>query len=60
MIRRMRSDEYGPPDKLNTTRLIFVNKNGEEVPVNFSATIIRERGREVGAASASFPTCGRS
>jgi two-component system NtrC family sensor kinase len=47
MIRRMRSPEYGPPDKLNTTRLIFVNKKGEEVPVNFSATIIRERGREV-------------
>jgi signal transduction histidine kinase len=43
----MRSDEYGPPDKLNTTRMTFFNKNGEEVPVNFSATIIRERGREV-------------
>ena len=47
MMRRMRSQEYGPPDKLNTTRLIFINKKGEEVPVNFSATIIRERGREV-------------
>ena len=49
MMRRMRSDEYGPPDKLNTTRLTFINKNGEEVPVNFSATIIRERGQEVGS-----------
>ncbi|MCL4501058.1 MAG: PAS domain S-box protein, partial [Deltaproteobacteria bacterium] len=47
MMRRMRSNEYGPTDKLNTTRLIFINKNGEEAPVNFSATIIRERGREV-------------
>ena len=47
MMRRMRSKEYGPPDKLNTTRLIFINHKGEEVPVNFSATIIRERGREV-------------
>ncbi len=47
MMRRMRSEEYGPPDKLNTTRLIFINQKGEEVPVNFSATIIRERGREV-------------
>jgi PAS domain S-box-containing protein len=47
MMRRMRSDEYGPPDKLNTTRMNFINKNGEEVPVNFSATIIRERGEEV-------------
>jgi two-component system NtrC family sensor kinase len=49
MMRRMRSDEYGPPDKLTTTRITFVNKKGEEVPVNFSASIIRERGREVGS-----------
>jgi two-component system NtrC family sensor kinase len=49
MMRRMRGDEYGPPDKLNTTRMTFINKHGEEVPVNFSATIIRERGREVGS-----------
>ena len=49
MMRRMRSPEYGPPDKLNTTRITFINKKGEEVPVNFSATIIRERGVEVGS-----------
>jgi two-component system NtrC family sensor kinase len=47
MMRRMRGPEYGPPDKLNTTRLTFINKAGEEVPVNFSAAIIRERGEEV-------------
>jgi two-component system NtrC family sensor kinase len=47
MMRRMRSEEFGPPDKLNTTRITFINKAGEEVPVNFYATIIRERGREV-------------
>ncbi|MFA5112328.1 MAG: PAS domain S-box protein, partial [Desulfobaccales bacterium] len=49
MMRRMRSNEYGPPDKLNTSRITFINKQGEEVPVNFSATIIRERGEEVGS-----------
>jgi two-component system NtrC family sensor kinase len=49
MMRRMRSNEYGPPDKLNTTRINFTNKDGEEVPVNFSASIIRERGQEVGS-----------
>ena len=49
MMRRMRSAEYGPPDKLPTTRMTFINKDGEEVPVNFSATIIRERGEEVGS-----------
>jgi two-component system, NtrC family, sensor kinase len=49
MMRRMRGDEYGPPDKLPTTRMTFINKKGEDVPVNFSATIIRERGEEVGS-----------
>jgi two-component system, NtrC family, sensor kinase len=49
MMQRMRGNEYGPPDKLNTTRMTFINKSGEEVPVNFSATIIRERGEEVGS-----------
>jgi len=49
MMRRMRSDEYGPPDKLTTTRMTFINKDGEDVPVNFSATIIRERGQEAGS-----------
>jgi PAS domain S-box-containing protein len=49
MMRRMRSDEYGPPDKLTTTRMTFFNKKGEAVPVNFSATIIRERSQEVGS-----------
>ncbi len=49
MKRRMLSDEYGPPDRLNTTQINFYNKNGEEIPVNFSAAIIREKGREVGS-----------
>jgi PAS domain S-box-containing protein len=49
MKRRMLSDEYGPPDRLNTTQITFYNKNGEPVPVNFSAAIIREKGQEVGS-----------
>ncbi|MDD3580138.1 MAG: PAS domain S-box protein [Desulfobacca sp.] len=49
MMRRMRSDKFGPPDKLQTTRMTFRAKDGEEVPVNFSAAIIRDRGREVGS-----------
>jgi len=48
-MRRMRSNEYGPPGKLNTTRMSFVRKNGEMVPVNFSAAIIKEGGREIGS-----------
>ena len=47
MMRRLRSDEYGPPDKLNSTEIIFYDKAGNEVPVSFSAAIIREGGEEI-------------
>ncbi len=49
IMHRLRSDEYGPPGKLNTTRLIFKSKDGEEIPVNFSAALIREGDREIGS-----------
>jgi PAS domain S-box-containing protein len=49
MMRRMRSPEYGPKDKLNTTLITFIHKNGEEVPVLFSAAIVREHNKEVGS-----------
>ncbi len=47
MMRRMRSDEYGPIDKLNSTEIIFYDKAGNEVPVSFSASIVREAGEEI-------------
>ena len=47
-MRRMRSGEYGPPGKLTSTRITLVRKDGEEVPVNFSAAIIEKNGREIG------------
>lgn len=49
MMRRMRSDEYGPPGILETTQITFINKDGEEVPVNFSASIVMDGEREVGS-----------
>jgi PAS domain S-box-containing protein len=49
MMRRMRGSEYGPKDKLNSTQLTFLHKNGEEVPVLFSAAIVREHNKEVGS-----------
>ena len=49
MMRRMRSNQYGPPGKLNPSRISFTSKSGEEVPVNFSAAIIMEGGREIGS-----------
>ena len=47
-MRRMRSGEYGPPGKLNSTRITLVRKDGEEVPVSFSAAIIRKNSNEIG------------
>jgi PAS domain S-box-containing protein len=48
--RRMLSNECGPADRLNTTQITFCNKDGEEVPVNFSAAILRDnKGNEVGS-----------
>jgi two-component system NtrC family sensor kinase len=49
MMRRMRSPEFGPKDKLNTTLITFFHKNGEEVPILFSAAIVREHNKEVGS-----------
>ena len=49
MMRRMRSDEYGPKDKLPSTQITFFHKSGEEVPVLFSAAIVREHSKEVGS-----------
>jgi two-component system NtrC family sensor kinase len=49
MMRRMRSNKYGPPGKLNPTRISFTGKSGEEVPVNFSAAMITEGGQEIGS-----------
>ncbi len=49
MMRRMRSNDYGPSGKLNPTRISFTNKNGEIVPVNFSAALIEEGSRMIGS-----------
>jgi two-component system NtrC family sensor kinase len=49
MMRRMRSGEHGLPGKLASTRVTLVGKNGEEVPVNFSAAIIKKDDREIGS-----------
>ena len=47
IMRRMRSDEYGPPGKLRTTPINFLSKTGEEIPVMFSAAIIKEGDQEI-------------
>jgi PAS domain S-box-containing protein len=47
VMRRIRSNDYGPPDRLGNMQVVFINKEGEEVPVNFSAAIIREGDKEI-------------
>lgn len=49
IMRRMRSHEYGPPGKLISTRITLVRNDGEEVPVNFSAALIKKDDREIGS-----------
>ena len=49
IMRRMRSREYGPPGKLTSLRVTLARKDGEEVPVSFSAAIIKKDDREIGS-----------
>ena len=49
IMRRMRSGEQGLPGKLPSTRMTLFRKDGEEVPVNFSAAIIKKGDREIGS-----------
>ena len=49
IMRLMRSTDYGPPGKVTSLRITLVGKDGEEVPVNFSAAIIKQNEREIGS-----------
>ena len=49
IMRRMRSNDYGPPGKATSLRITLVTKNCEEVPVNFSAALITQNEREIGS-----------
>jgi two-component system, NtrC family, sensor kinase len=49
IMRRMRSNEYGPPGKVTFLPVTLTRKDGEEVPVNFSAAIIRKDDTEIGS-----------
>jgi two-component system NtrC family sensor kinase len=46
-MRKMRSDQYGPPGKLNPTSMTVTTKDGREIPVTLAASIMD--GREVGS-----------
>jgi len=46
-MEKMRSNRYGPLGKLNPTSMTITTKQGEEVPVTLSASIITVEGKEV-------------
>ncbi|MFC1824414.1 ATP-binding protein, partial [Thermodesulfobacteriota bacterium] len=46
---KMRSDRYGPLGKLNPTSMTISTKEGEEIPVTLSASIITIEEKEVGS-----------
>ena len=48
-MRKMRSDRYGPVGKLNPTSMSIRTRDGDEVPVTLSASIINVEGKEVGS-----------
>jgi len=54
-MRKMRSDDFGPPGKMNPTSMTVTTKDGQEIPVTLSASIIT-----MGAAWGYLRTCGKS
>lgn len=48
-MRKMRSDRFGPPGKLNPTSMTITTKDGKEIPVTLSAALIKIDGKEMGS-----------
>ncbi|OGP59612.1 MAG: hypothetical protein A2V67_15465 [Deltaproteobacteria bacterium RBG_13_61_14] len=47
VMRKLRSPDYGGVGKLETCSNTILGKDGEEIPINMSASIIYEDGREI-------------
>ena len=47
IMKKLRTDDYGGKGKLSATPYIILNKSGEKVPINMSAFLVYEEGREV-------------
>jgi len=48
-MKKMRSDQHGPPGKLNPTSMTVTTKDGNEIPVTLSASLISIDGQEMGS-----------
>ena len=47
IMRHMQGKKYGGPGKLNSRQINILNASGEEIPVELTASIIYEEGKEV-------------
>lgn len=48
-MKKMRSDQHGPADKLNPTSMTIATKERKELPVTLSASIMTVNGKEMGS-----------
>lgn len=48
-MQKMRSHQHGPPGKLNPTSMTIVTKQGEEIPVTLSASLIKIDNKDIGS-----------
>ena len=47
VMKKLRSPDYGGVGKLHTTEMTVINSSGEEIPVEMTASIIYQNGKEV-------------
>ena len=47
VMRKLRSDDYGGKGKLNSSKVDYLRKNGEIIPISINASIVYEEGKEV-------------
>lgn len=47
IMKKLRSTDYGGVGRLNSTKISIINSSGEEIPVELTASIIYENGKEI-------------
>jgi len=47
IMRKLRSEDYGGVGKLTPIRITVLSKDGEEIPIELSAALVYEEGREI-------------
>ena len=47
IMKKLRSTDYGGVGRLNSTKISIIDSSGEEIPVELTASIIYENGKEI-------------